>query len=129
MQSNNPVFRRSEEFNRGGANMYGNQTYAGNGSPMGGYGQTDPSQWSVGTPGARGPRARPPRGPMTIDSVVQKTAITLGAGHRRRAGDLDPDPGGDIDTDSETSAPLFAAVTHRLAGRLRPVDGQLVQAQ
>ena len=31
MQSNNPVFRRSEEFNRGGANAYGNQGYAGNG--------------------------------------------------------------------------------------------------
>ena len=29
MQSNNPVFRRSEEFNRPGANAYGNQTYAG----------------------------------------------------------------------------------------------------
>ena len=32
MQSNNPVFRRSEEFNRPGANAYGNQTYAGNGA-------------------------------------------------------------------------------------------------
>ena len=79
MQSNNPMFRRSEEFNRGGANLYGNQTYAGNGAPMAGYGQTtDPSQWSVGTPGdtGRAPRHRPR--PMTIDSVVQKTAITLG---------------------------------------------------
>jgi uncharacterized YccA/Bax inhibitor family protein len=78
MQSNNPIFRRSEEFNRGGANLYGNQTYAGNGAPMAGYGQTtDPSQWSVGTPGDTG-RAPVTTRPMTIDSVVQKTAITLG---------------------------------------------------
>jgi uncharacterized YccA/Bax inhibitor family protein len=79
MQSNNPVFRRSEEFQRGGANLYGNQTYAGNGNPYQGYGQpvTDPSQWSVGTPGATG-YAPAQTGPMTIDSVVQKTAITLG---------------------------------------------------
>ncbi len=77
MQSNNPIFRRSEEFNRGGANMYGNQTYAGNGAPMAGYGQTDPSQWSVGTPGDA-TRAPATTGPMTIDTVVQKTAITLG---------------------------------------------------
>ncbi|MDN4160107.1 Bax inhibitor-1/YccA family protein [Nocardioides abyssi] len=73
MQSNNPVFRRSEEFNRGGANAYGNQTYAGNGA---GYG-SDPSTWGTGTPGApTTPQAT--GGPMTIDSVVQKTAITLG---------------------------------------------------
>ena len=37
MQSNNPVFRRSEEFNS--ANAYGNQTYAGGGMPTTGYGQ------------------------------------------------------------------------------------------
>ncbi len=77
MQSNNPIFRRSEEFNRGGANSFGNQTYAGNGAPMAGYGQTtDPSQWSVGTPGDT--RAPASTGPMTIDSVVQKTAMTIG---------------------------------------------------
>ena len=37
MQSNNPVFRRSEAFNgqaTGQANAYGNQTYAGNGSTL-----------------------------------------------------------------------------------------------
>ena len=43
MQSNNPVFRRSEEFHRGGANLYGNQTYAGNGAPMGCLLYTSPS--------------------------------------------------------------------------------------
>jgi uncharacterized YccA/Bax inhibitor family protein len=75
MQSNNPVFRRSEGFNK---NAYGNPTYAGNGQPHTGFGSgsgyTDPSTWNVGTPGA------PTRvsAPMTIDSVVQKTAISLG---------------------------------------------------
>lgn len=71
MQSNNPVFRRSEEFNS--ANAYGNQTYAGNG------GYTDPATWNVGQPGQPGPTATPVAtgGPMTIDSVVQKTAIAL----------------------------------------------------
>jgi len=78
MQSNNPVFRRSEEFNRGGSNAYGNQTYTGNGAPVQGYG-SDPSQWGTGTPGAPGtPQAPVTTGPMTIDSVVQKTAMTLG---------------------------------------------------
>ncbi len=75
MQSNNPVFRRSEEFNRSGANAYGNQTYAGNGAAYPGYGQqTDPSTWGTGTPGA--PTDTGAR--MTIDSVVQKTGISLG---------------------------------------------------
>ncbi len=79
MQSNNPVFRRSEEFQRGGANAYGNQSYAGNGSTYQGYG-TDPSSWGTGTPGQPGMPTETPQstGPMTIDSVVQKTAISLG---------------------------------------------------
>ncbi len=72
MQSNNPVFRNSDEFN-GRTNAYGNQVYGGSGVAHQGYGQTDPSTWSVGTPGDT--RAR--TGPMTIDSVVQKTAIAL----------------------------------------------------
>ena len=53
MQSNNPVFRRSEEFHAGGANAYGNQTYAGNGATYQGYG-ADPSTWGTGEPGAPG---------------------------------------------------------------------------
>jgi uncharacterized YccA/Bax inhibitor family protein len=81
MQSNNPVFRRSEEFNASGSNAYGNQTYAGNGSAYQGYGQTgytDPASWGTGTPGQPGtPAPVTDRGPMTIDSVVQKTAISL----------------------------------------------------
>ncbi|CAI9398497.1 Bax inhibitor-1/YccA family protein [Nocardioides sp. T2.26MG-1] len=82
MQSNNPVFRRSEEFNAPGSNAYGNQTYAGNGSAHQGYGQTgytDPATWGTGTPGQpTGTTPAVDHGPMTIDSVVQKTAISLG---------------------------------------------------
>ncbi|GEP37779.1 membrane protein [Nocardioides psychrotolerans] len=78
MQSNNPVFRRSEEFQRGGANAYGNQTHAGNGATYQGYGN-DPAQWGTGEPGTGMPPQAPvSQGPMTIDSVVQKTAISLG---------------------------------------------------
>lgn len=77
MKSNNPVFNRSEEFN-GSANAYGNQTYAGSGQAYPGYGQApsapgygDPATYGTGTPG------QIDQGRMTIDSVVQKTAITL----------------------------------------------------
>ncbi len=80
MKSNNPIFARSEAFNgTSSTNAHGNQTYAGGGQPYPGYGQTttdpaygDPSQWGTGTPGDVRSEAR-----MTIDSVVQKTAITL----------------------------------------------------
>ena len=80
MQSNNPVFRRSEEFNRSG-----NQ-YAGNGAPYQGYGQQQPRGYGepgFGLPGYGQPGGQPPTdtrgtGRMTIDSVVQTTAITLG---------------------------------------------------
>ena len=53
MKSNNPVFARSEEFNRASSNSYGNQTYAAGGSSYPGYGDagTDPSTWGTGTPG------------------------------------------------------------------------------
>jgi uncharacterized YccA/Bax inhibitor family protein len=78
MKSNNPVFARSEQFNGTGTNAYGNQTYAG-GQAYPGYGQapqphgqTDPSQWGTGTAGPEVDGGR-----MTVDSVVQKTAITL----------------------------------------------------
>ena len=71
MQSNNPVFRRSEAFNGASSNAYGNQTYAGNGATLPGLRR------------ARLRRARPAPTqtgtgrPMTIDSVVQKTGISL----------------------------------------------------
>ncbi len=81
MKSNNPIFARSEEFNGTGSNAYGNQTYAGGGQSYPGYGQTqtpaygatDPSQWGTGTPTT----PEVDGGRMTIDTVVQKTAITL----------------------------------------------------
>lgn len=74
MESKNPVFTRADGFNSR-SNAYGNQTYPGNGQTYPGYG-TDPSQWSTGTPG--GPITHTDQGPMTIDSVVQKTGLTLG---------------------------------------------------
>jgi len=88
MQSNNPVFRRSEEFQRAG--------HATNG-------RTDPSSWAISRPGQRGPGqagptdpyaqghgqgqgydqgqgygTQPAGSPMTIDTVVQKTAMSIG---------------------------------------------------
>ena len=61
MRSNNPVFARSEEFNRSSSNAYP------------GYGDTgtDPSTWGTGSPGQVEQRR------MTVDSVVQKTAISI----------------------------------------------------
>ena len=61
MQSNNPVFRRSEEFNRPGATAYAGST-----------GYTDPSTWGTGTPGAPSVPTTAQQ-PMTIDSVVHHT--------------------------------------------------------
>jgi uncharacterized YccA/Bax inhibitor family protein len=77
MQSNNPVFARSEGFNGRAPQQaqYGYPTYPGAG-PSTGYGQpgyTDPSTWQTGVPG--GPAVEQRR--MTIDSVVAKTAATL----------------------------------------------------
>ena len=69
MRSNNPVFNRSEAFNGQGAQPYGQQTAT---APYGEYG--DPSTWGTGTPLTH----EQPTARMTIDSVVQKTAITLG---------------------------------------------------
>ncbi len=77
MQSNNPVFRNSDEFNGRSANAYGNEVYGGSGSAHQGYGTStasDPSTWGVGTPGTPGDTRT---GPMTIDSVVQKTGLSL----------------------------------------------------
>ena len=60
MQSSNPVFARSAEFNgRGGAIA------------------NDPSQWQVDLNGSP-THTEQGAGRMTIDSVVEKTAITLG---------------------------------------------------
>src|ERR1700754_2464102 len=71
MQSNNPVFRRSEAFNGASTNAYGNQPYPGNGATHTGYGQAGGYDQQYAAPTTTGR-------PMTIDSVVQKTAISLG---------------------------------------------------
>jgi uncharacterized YccA/Bax inhibitor family protein len=80
MQSNNPVFRNSAEFNGRGTNAYGNQIYGAGGAAYPGYGQpqtvSDPSSWGVGTPGSP-THTDTSSGPMTIDSVVQKTGLSL----------------------------------------------------
>jgi uncharacterized YccA/Bax inhibitor family protein len=72
MRSNNPVFNRSPEFN--------GQRNAG--APYGGYqqpgmGYSDPSGWGIAQGGA--PQQAPYKSsPMTIDTVVQKTAMSVG---------------------------------------------------
>ena len=71
MQSNNPVFRRSDAFNGRGSNAYGNQTYPGNGTAYDAYGQDPAGYGQPQAPVRSGER-------MTIDSVVQKTGISLG---------------------------------------------------
>ena len=75
MQSNNPIFRNSKEFN-GQANAYGNQTYPGNGAAYPGYGQT-PSYGGGSAPTDYSPTHTTSGEVMTVDSVVQKTATTL----------------------------------------------------
>jgi uncharacterized YccA/Bax inhibitor family protein len=69
MQSSNPVFARSEGFN-GRRTSQSGVTYPG-------YEQ--PSAWGTGAPQGQETYAPPrPSGPMTVDTVVQKTAFTLG---------------------------------------------------
>jgi len=69
MQSNNPVFRRSEEFSRAGASYQGqNQGYPG----------YQPSPQGYGDPVGHGTPPVQTTDRMTIDTVVQSTAITLG---------------------------------------------------
>ncbi len=71
MQSSNPVFTRSEGFNgRGSSNARGNQTYPGNGMTYPAYG-TPPSSGG-------GHPTTLDQGRMSLDSVVQKTGISLG---------------------------------------------------
>ena len=65
MQSNNPVFRRSEEFNQ--SSPYGQTSYPGYAPSPQGHG---------GEPGYAPPAPATTRR-MTIDSVVQSTAISL----------------------------------------------------
>ncbi|MFZ2501108.1 MAG: Bax inhibitor-1/YccA family protein [Nocardioides sp.] len=96
MQSNNPVFRRSEQFN-GTANAY-NNPYAAEAPAYG-----DPATWGTGTP------TRQELGePMTIDSVVQKTSMSLGIVIVFALATWYLT--GDIRTDSTAFAPLMLAV-------------------
>ena len=77
MQSKNPIFARSEGFN-GRGSSYGSTTYPGSGQGYPGQqagGYTDPSQWGTGAPGGT---MQVDQGRMSIDSVVQKTGLTLG---------------------------------------------------
>ncbi|HSS67271.1 MAG TPA: Bax inhibitor-1/YccA family protein, partial [Nocardioidaceae bacterium] len=77
MESRNPILTKSSTFNGESAQQYGHETYAAGGQGYEGYGQvpprpanTDPSTWTYPT----GPTIAEP---MTIDSVVGRTAITL----------------------------------------------------
>jgi uncharacterized YccA/Bax inhibitor family protein len=102
MQSNNPVFRRSEEFNSAGSTRQG----------YGQDGYTDPSTWGTGTPGQPGVQAPvATTGPMTIDSVVQKTAITLFLVIAAAAVTWVMTPEISANMTSEDLAPLIAAMT------------------
>ena len=94
MQSNNPVFRRSEEFNRSGAGAY--QGFGQPGQPYPGYGQPTPTP-TTGT------------GRMTIDSVVQSTAITIGVTVLVAAATWVLTPGLDEVAAGESLGALYAA--------------------
>jgi uncharacterized YccA/Bax inhibitor family protein len=77
MQSSNPIFSRSEGFN-GRGTAQPTQPYPGN--EYAGYGS--PAQWGTGQAGSQ-PGSQPggiqvDEGRMTIDSVVQKTGLSLG---------------------------------------------------
>ena len=77
MQSSNPVFRRAEGFNgQGRTAPASGMTYPAYGSPS--TSTYDPYS-GTGYGGSTGPvRTDTDRGPMTIDTVVQKTAFTVG---------------------------------------------------
>ncbi len=82
MQSSNPVFRRSEGFNgQGSRTAAGNGfTYPAPGAPRRpAPGTTDTASWRSGSsPDQFTTPGQVAQGPMTIDSVVQKTAMTMG---------------------------------------------------
>jgi len=103
MQSNNPVFRRSEEFNTAGAPRQS--------------GYSDPSTWGTGTPGQPGTQTPVATGgPMTIDSVVQKTAIALGVVMLTAAATWILSPS--IDADTTTPADISGLIAAATIGSL-----------
>lgn len=82
MRSSNPVLKRAMQSGQGGG--YGQQAYGGYQQPYGqpGYPQPGYGQDAYGypQPGAYGqPPMAPAQGRLTIDDVVVKTGITLGA--------------------------------------------------
>ncbi len=73
MQSSNPVFRKADGFNGQ------SRTAAASGMSYPAYGAPQPGTQSYDPYAQSGPvRTFDDRGPMTIDSVVQKTTMTLG---------------------------------------------------
>jgi len=74
MQSSNPVFRKAEGFN--GRSQSGMSYPAYGSQPTGGTQTYDPYGTSGGYGGPTSTQTD--RGPMTIDSVVQRTGMTLG---------------------------------------------------
>ena len=78
MQSNNPVFRNSDEFNGRASNAYGNQVYGGSGrrTRATALDRARPVHLERRHPGTPTHPGRS-TGPMTIDSVVQKTGLSL----------------------------------------------------
>ena len=103
MQSNNPVFRRSEEFNRAGGQYQTQTAYAPYGQPQG-YGAAPAGP--LGYDAERPPTTR--GGVMTIDSVVQTTAMTLGAVIVAALATWILTP--DISLDGAALGPLYAAL-------------------
>jgi uncharacterized YccA/Bax inhibitor family protein len=99
MQSNNPVFRRSEEFIRPGATAHAGPT-----------GYTDPATWSTGIPGAPSVPTTAQQ-PMTVDSVVQKTGIALAVVIVTAAITWVMSPSIDQNTDPSAVSGVIAAAT------------------
>ncbi len=96
MQSSNPVFRKAEGFNgRSTTHPASGMTYPAYGSPT--QTQADPYRQSAPVYGDVSTG-----GPMTIDSVVQKTGITLGLVVLVAAATwaFTPDPGTGVDASS-----------------------------
>jgi uncharacterized YccA/Bax inhibitor family protein len=77
MKSNNPVFANSEGFNGRSAQTYGHQGYPASGRGYQGYGQSPASAPSIEPSTWQYPAGVTLEEPMTIDSVVNRTAITL----------------------------------------------------
>ncbi len=78
MQSNNPVFRNSREFSGKGASGYGSPSNWGIAQGGGTATRGQPYQGQTQHPQTHVPGSGHDGAPMTIDSVVQKSALTLG---------------------------------------------------